>query len=149
MLAPLKLQRALEGKSSTQVRKYRANHSTRFALSGITDQSTLKRMNVGGSLRWEDRGSIGYFGVEQYPETITELDANNPIWAKSNYYLDLFASYRTRLFNDKVGATFQINVRNLQESGSLRAVGAFPNGETSIYRIMDPRQVILTATFDF
>lgn len=40
------------------------------------------------------------------------------------------------------------NVRNLQESGRLQAIGVFPDGTPNAYRIVDPRQFILSATFD-
>jgi len=149
LIAPLALARATEGKSSPQVRKYRANLSTSYRLAGLTEQRFLKRMNVGGSVRWEDKGSIGYYGSQTLPAQITALDPNRPIWAKANYYVDLFASYRTRLYKDKIGATFQVNVRNLQESGSrLNVVKAYPDGSPNVFRIVDPRQFIFTATFE-
>ena len=44
---------------------------------------------------------------------------------------DLSARYRTRLFGDRVRAKFQFNVRNVQESGSLQAVGVNPAGRRS------------------
>ena len=55
-----------------------------------------------------------------------------------------------RIFNQnlKISATFQLNVRNLQESGRLQPISAYPNGRVSGYRIIDPRQFILTASFD-
>jgi hypothetical protein len=57
--------------------------------------------------------------------------------------------YRTRLWANKLGTTFQLNVRNVQEKGGrLQPIGAFPDGTPHTYRIIDPRQFILTATFD-
>ena len=44
---------------------------------------------------------------------------------------DLSARYRTRLFGDRVRAKSQFNVRNVQESGSLQAVGVNPDGRRS------------------
>ena len=55
---------------------------------------------------------------------------------------------RTRLWSDKINAKFQFNVRNIQESGRLLPVSAFPDGTASVYRIVDPRQFILSATFE-
>ena len=49
---------------------------------------------------------------------------------------------------DRVGATLQLNVRNIQEGGRLQAIGVYPDGTPHTYRIVDPRQFILTATFD-
>jgi hypothetical protein len=136
------------GKSLPQVRKYRANVSTNFYLRGVTDQRWLKRINVGGAVRWEDKGGIGYYGVQSLPAIITDLDRNRPIYDKGRFYVDLLAAYRTKFKSDKIGMTLQLNVRNVQEGGRLQPVSAFPDGTPNAYRIVDPRQFILTATFD-
>jgi hypothetical protein len=146
--APLKLAQALAGKSLPQIRKYRANMSTSYRLAGITDHKYLKRFTVGGALRWEDKGAIGFYGVQQFPAIVTDYDPNRPIWDKSNLNIDGFFSYRTRLFSDKVGATFQFNVRSLNESGRLQPIAVDPDGRPSSYRIVAPRQFILQASFD-
>ena len=145
---PFSVVRAQEGKSSPQIRRYAPKLSTNFQLAGITENRILKRFNVGGALRWEAKSAIGYFGVQQLPAVITALDPNNPIYEKAHLYVDAFASYRTRLWGDKIGASFQLNVRNLQENGHLQPIGAFPDGTPNAYRIVDPRQFILQATFD-
>ncbi len=145
----LNIARANEGKSRPQIRKYRANVSTSYRLAGLMgDHAVLKAVTVGGALRWEDKGAIGYYGVESLPAVITALDPKRPIYDQAHLYADAFVAYRTRLFARKVGATFQLNVRNLQEGGRLQAISAFPDGTPNGYRIIDPRQFIVTATFD-
>jgi hypothetical protein len=57
-------------------------------------------------------------------------------------------SYKVKLFGGKVPASFQLNVRNLTEGGRLQPVNAYPDGTINTYRIIDPRQFILSATFD-
>ncbi len=146
--APYSAFRELEGKANTQSRKYKARFSTKVNLSGITDNDLLKRFEIGGAVRYESKAVIGYYGVQEYPEKITQLDVNRPIHDDPIYGLDLFVTYKTKLWNDKVNARIQFNVRNLNESGELRPVGVFPNGEVHTYRIVDPRQFILQATFD-
>mgnify|MGYP001599972145 CR=1 FL=1 len=146
--SPYAVIHAQEGKSKPSIRAYNFKLSTNYRLAGITENRFLKKMSVGGALRWEDRGAIGYYGVQKLPAVITALDPNNPIYDPSHLYVDLLASYRTRLWGDKIGATFQLNVRNLQESGRLQPTAAFPDGTPSSYRIVDPRQFILSATFD-
>jgi hypothetical protein len=149
VVSQLNIAKANEGKSRPQIRKYRANITTSYRLAGIAgDHPWLKRLTVGGALRWEDKGAIGYYGLEQLPAVITELDPNRPIYDKARTYGDLFMAYRTRMFSNKVGTTFQLNVRNVQENGRLQAISAFPDGTPNGYRIVDPRQFILTATFD-
>lgn len=144
---PLKIAQALQGKSNTQVRRYRVNYATNFRLAGLTEHSLLKRFNVGGALRWEDKGSIGYRGVQQLPAIITDLDPNQPIWDKAHLYVDAFVGYRTRLFSDKVGLSLQLNVRNVTEGGRLQPILVEANGQASAFRIIDPRLFILSATF--
>lgn len=151
VINPLAIARATEGKSRPQIREWRYSISTNYRLAGITEHPQLKRMEVGGAMRWEDKGAIGYYGIPVggVIEAATALDANRPIYDKANYYFDAFFKYNTRLFNDRVRATFQLNVRNIQESKAhLRAVGAYPNGQPHTFRIIDPRLFIFTTSFD-
>jgi hypothetical protein len=148
VLAPIKLSQATEGQPRPQVRKYRANFSTNYQLAAITENTHLKRMNIGGAVRWEDKGAIGFYGKQQLPAAITELDGSRPIWDTDHLYLDAFVGYRVRLFANRIGAKFQLNVRNLTESGRLQPIAAFPDGTRNSFRIIDPRQFIFTATFD-
>ena len=147
VLSPLQIAQAMQGKSRPQVRQYRANFLTNYRLAGLTDQRFLKRFSVGGAVRWEDRGAIGFRGTQQLPAVITTLDASQPIWDKSRTYLDAFVAYRTKLFADKVGLTVQLNARNVAESGRLQPVAVEADGRVSAYRIIDPRLFILSATF--
>ena len=146
---PLAVYRQLEGRPRPQLSKYTAKFSTRYNLAGLTDHRHFKNVTVGGSLRYIDEKAIGFYGVQSLPQTITALDPNRPIYSPSETQVDLFVSYRTRLFNDKVRANFQLNVKNAQESGGgLRVTAAFPDGSPLAYRIIDPRQFILSASFD-
>jgi hypothetical protein len=146
--APFGIMQAQEGKNNPQVRRYNFRASTSFQLAGVSDNKWLKRTTVGGAFRWEDKAAIGYYGLQSLPAIITDLDPNRPIYDKSHYYVDAFVSYKTKLWRDKVGATFQFNVRNLGENGRLQPVGAFPDGTIHTFRIIDPQQFMLTASFD-
>jgi hypothetical protein len=147
-----------EGTPQPNIRKYSARFSTNFKFAGITQHEQLRKLEVGGALRFADKGFLGYYGVQRLPATITDLDRNNPIWDRGNFFgkktsghysLDVNVRYRTRLWANKVGTTLQLNIRNLQEAGDrLQPINAFPDGTPSAYRIVDPRQFILTATFD-
>eukprot|EP01035_Chromulina_nebulosa_P067297 gene67297-92187_t len=80
---------------------------------------------------------------------ILQLDPNRPIYSSADINVDLFVNYRTKLFADKVRANFQLNVKNVQEEGGrLQKTSAFFDGRASTYRIVDPRQFILSASFD-
>jgi hypothetical protein len=147
--APVNLLRATEGQAKPQVRQYRINYMTNFRLAGVTQNRILKNMNIGGAIRWEDKGAIGYYAMEQLPAVMTAYDPNRPVWDKAHLYADLLVGYRTRLFSNKVGATFQLNVRNILEGGRLQPVSAYPDGQTGAYRIIDPRLYIFSVTLDF
>lgn len=146
--APLNLYTALEGKSKPQIRKYRANFSTNFRLAAITSHPILKRFSIGGAVRWEDKGAIGYYGLQQLPNLVTDLDPERPVYDKAHYYIDTVISYRTPMFSDRVMATFQFNVRNANENGRLQPLAANPDGTPTAYRIVEPRVFILSASFD-
>lgn len=146
--APLRLAQAQEGKSNPQIRKYRVNFLTNYRLAGITEHPVLKKFNLGGAVRWEDKSAIGYYGLQSLPAVITDFDPNRPIYDKARLYVDTIVGYRTKLFSDRMSATFQLNVRNLTEGGRLQPISAYPTGVGSVFRIVDPRQFILSATFD-
>lgn len=146
--APFAVIKAQEGKANPQVRPYALRFSSSYQLAGLSDNAHLKRMTVGGALRWEDKGAIGYMGVQQLPAVITDLDTSRPIYDKSHTYVDMFVSYKAKLWSSKVDATFKLNVRNLGETGRLQPVGAFPDGTIHTYRIVDPQVFILSASFD-
>ena len=137
------------GKPRTQVRKYRWATVTNYDFN----QGRLKGLNVGGAIRWEDRASIGFGGkapvtTGTFAGAVLELDKDKPYWSKARYYFDLSAGYRLRLFGDKVRTRAQLNIRNVLEDGRLQSVAVNPDGSTYVYRIIDPRQFILSMSFD-
>ncbi len=144
----LKVAKVTEGLTRPQIRRYGGKLTTNFRLAGLTDRAILRGFNVGGAVRYESKGAIGYYGLQQLPAIIEDYDVTRPIWDKAQVYADAFVGYRTRLWANKVGATFQLNVRNLQEGGRLQPIAAFPDGTPNSYRIIAPRQFILSATFD-
>lgn len=145
---PLNVAQATEGLARPQIRRYTGSLTTNFRLSGITDHSILKAINVGGAVRYESKGAIGYYGLQQLPAIIEDYDISRPIWDKGHVYVDAFVGYRTRLWRNKVGATFQLNVRNVGESGRLQPIAAYPDGTPNSFRIVSPRQFILSTTFE-
>ncbi|MBD5782510.1 hypothetical protein IEN85_23630 [Pelagicoccus sp. NFK12] len=155
--APMSVFRALVGRPRPQIREYTAKFNTKYRLAGISEDTFLKDMSVGGSVRWADKASIGFYGLGYDPakdlrlpeNKILELDTNRPIYSPAETYVDLFVSYKTKLFDEKVDANFQLNVKNAFENGGgLQATSAFLDGTSSTYRIIDPRQFILSASFD-
>jgi outer membrane receptor protein involved in Fe transport len=149
LIAPMKLAVASQGKQRTQTREWRVNTVTNFKLAGVTQNRWLKPLDVGGAVRWEDKGSIGFFGAPPDADGIVRsLDPDRPVWDKGRYYFDVMAGYDLRLFGDKVRARVQLNVRNVLEDGRLQPVAVNPDGSPWAFRIIDPRQFFLSATFN-
>lgn len=146
---PLAVYRQLEGRPRPQLSKYTFKFSTKYRLAGISENKILRNMSVGGSLRWTDKRAIGFLGKQSLPDRITELDTNRPVYSPAETYVDLFVAYRTKLFGDRVRATFQLNAKNIGERGGrLMATQVFPDGTPLAYRIVDPQQFVLSASFE-
>ncbi|HVU35554.1 MAG TPA: TonB-dependent receptor plug domain-containing protein [Opitutaceae bacterium] len=146
---PYNVVKQQEGKADPQTRQYHWSLSTNYRLAGITDNRWLKNATVGGALRWESQGAIGYWGIQDANGIYTSLNTDAPIYDKSHLYVDLIASYRMKLWGDRINAILRLKVENVQENGRLQAISAYPNGQANAYRIVDPRRFILTTTFDF
>jgi hypothetical protein len=149
LLSPYLVGVANVGKPRTQIRKYRWAAVTNYDFT----EGALKNFNVGGAIRWEDKASIGFAGKApatsgNFAGAILELDPNKPFWDRSRFYADLSAGYRFRLFGDKVRTRVQLNVKDAFESGRLQKVAVNPDGSAFAYRIINPRQFILSMAFD-
>jgi len=148
-LIPYKLSVASEGKARPQVREWRCNAITSVKLAELVNNRLLKRLTVGGALRWEDKAAIGYrAGPPDSDGVIRELDVNRPVFDQARVYADLLISSSFRWLNDKVHSRIQLNVRNVLENGRLQPIAVNPDGQPFAHRIVDPRQIILTTTFE-
>ncbi len=137
------------GRPRTQIREFRFAGITNYEFT----EGRLKDFSIGGAVRWESKASIGFLGAA--PETsgpfqgaVLFLDNDKPVWDKARFYTDLSAAYRFKLFGDKVRAKVQLNVKNALEGGRLQPIAVNPDGTPYAYRIIDPRQFILSASFD-
>jgi hypothetical protein len=156
VLSPLTVALGTQGLRKPQTREYTFNFLTNYRLAGLggmfTDRmSWLKNMAVGGSYRWASQAAIGYYGSAPDPATgvITTLDKTKPFFDKPAGHVDLTVNYRTKLFHNRIGTTFQLNVKDLTENGNrLMGVAINPDGQYWNYRIIDPRQFVFTTTFD-
>ncbi|MBI5768102.1 MAG: TonB-dependent receptor plug domain-containing protein [Verrucomicrobia bacterium] len=149
LISPYLVGVANVGKPRTQVRKYRWAAVTNYDFT----EGRLKNFNFGGALRWEDKASIGFGGKPpatsgNFAGAILELDKDKPFYDRARYYADLSAGYRFKLWNDKIRAKVQLNIKDAFESGRLQKVGVNPDGSTYAYRIINPRQFILSTSFD-
>lgn len=143
----LLLDRDLQGQSVSGQRKYRWSYLTSYTFNA----GRYKGVTVGGSQRWEDKAVIGYFGKASGANgTLLDVsDVTRPIYEPANYYTDLWVSYRRPIWDNKVTMKLQLNVNNVLEGGELRTVGVNYDGSPYSFRIIDPRQFIFTASFEF
>ncbi len=148
VVSQLALAKALQGVSAPDLRKYHGSLVTNYMFS----QGPLKGFSIGGAESYESRGAVGYYGFASNPLTptlIDQADVNRPIWSKANYYTDLWVAYGRKVFNNKVGLKIQLNCENVTEGGHLDPIAYNLDGTPYGYRIVDPRQFILTTTFTF
>ena len=149
VLASLKLALTTQGKAKPQTREWRANVLGKYRLAGLGVENWLKDANVGGAVRWEDRGAIGFFGgAPDADGAVRELDSARPIFDSARTYLDFMCGYSLRLFKGRTRTDLQLNVRNVFEDGRLQVVGVNPDGRPFNFRIIDPRQFIFTVSFE-
>ncbi len=149
---PVNLAIATQGKKKPQTREYSFAYVTSYDLKGLalSERFTwLRASTLGGNYRWSSRGAIGYLGGRPDADGVLRaLDPNRPVYDKARDSLGVFARYRTKLFRDRVGASFQLNVNNVfKDGGHLQPTAVNPDGTPWRFRIIDPRQFIFSATF--
>lgn len=108
---------------------------------------------MGGAERWESKAAIGFYGKVDdpvnYPGVVNFSDPNRPVYDHGNFYTDLWVAYGRKLFGDRIGWKTQLNIDNVLESGRLAPTAVNFDGTPWSYRIIDPRQFILSSTFTF
>lgn len=147
------LAKALEGAVSPSLRKYQASFLTNYRFDNDAWGGRLKGVAIGGSARWQSKAAIGYLGKVgnpvNSPGVINLNDVTRPIYDDGIFNSDLWISYSTRIYNDKVGLKLQLNCNNWTESGRLQPTQVNFDGSPWAFRIIDPRMWIAQATFTF
>jgi hypothetical protein len=95
-------------------------------------------------VRWVDRGSTS----GPFTGAILQLDKNKPVWDAARFYFDASAGYRFKFYNDRIRARVQLNLKDVFEKGRLQPVGVNPDGSYYAYRIIAPRRITLSTSFD-
>ena len=144
------LAKDLDGQKAMGQRKY----SWAFITNYVFQQDALKGFSVGGAQRWADKAVIGYYGKASgadplNPGVLDLSDTSRPIYDDAKYYTDLWVAYTRRIMSDKVRMKLQLNVADAFQNGGLEPVAVNYDGSVYAYRIVDSRQFMLTATFDF
>ena len=139
----LRLERELQGQVTPGQRKYRATLLSNYKFT----EGRLRGFNLGGSIRWEDKSIIGYYGKPNEGGSTGDLlvisDITRPIHDGANTRVDLWWGYEWK-FDSGVIAKVRLNVVDAFENGRLQPIKVNLNGDVYGYRIIDPRRFILT-----
>jgi outer membrane receptor protein involved in Fe transport len=148
--SPMSLAKALEGKRTQGQREWRASLISTYRWV----EGTLKGWEVGGSLRYQDDAVIGYLGgTPDAQGVIRTLDAAKPVFDNLDPSVDVWVTKSLTLpkfLGRDIRCKLQLNVRNVLENGNwLQPIAINPDGRPNSYRIVDPREWYVNATFDF
>jgi outer membrane receptor protein involved in Fe transport len=137
--------RSGEGRPSTQLAKWRASGLTNYTFT----EGPLTGFNIGGGARYIEGSVIGNPVFLDDQGRVTGLDLDRPYKSSGYVAVDAWMGYRTKIYRNKIDLSFQLNVRDLQESGSFRPITANSDGTHSAFRIMQPRTFYLTTTLEY
>ncbi len=121
---------AANGQAINELRKWRWNVVTNYTFT----QGFLRNVNIGGSVRWQDKAAIGYYPKYNEDAGIWVTDVTKPIWAPSETNYDLWIGYERKLKRDLVWQ-IQLNVYDLFSDEDLIPIAANPDGTVAQVRI--------------
>lgn len=108
--------------------------------------SALKGFSIGGTARYRGDRFLGF------PDDANGLpDASGAYKGGSTEIYDLMVRYRTKVFDDKIDWSLQLNVRNLFDDTDLKpsSTDGLGLGNVVRWRFQIPRVYQLTSTFRF
>jgi outer membrane receptor protein involved in Fe transport len=147
-----------DGAVVQELRKWRAN----FVGNYDFQTGRLKGFGVGTGVRWLDKSALGYpvanfradltpvpAGAAALPSDIRISDVRHPYYGPTETRYDAWISYRTKLFQNKVGMKVQLNVRNMFTHNELVPAFINPDGSIPVWSIAEGRKFTLSAKFSF
>lgn len=109
---------SLNGQSTGEVRKYRANLITNYDF----DHGALKGIGVGGGYRWEDKSVIAY-APRLNADGSYGINLDRPFYAPRENSLDLWISYKRKL-SARIDWKLQLNVFDVGKKNRLVPIAA-------------------------
>ena len=137
--------KSVDGQPSTQLRKWHANIVSNYTFN----DGSLKGFNFGGAARYLEKAVIGNPAITDSTGAVTGLDLAHPYYAGSYIGVDAWVGYTTKVYHDKYVLNFQLNGRDLEQSGGFRPIVANSDGAHAVYRIVQPRTFYLTTKLEF
>lgn len=137
-----------EGRPTAELRPWRFNAITNYNFS----EGRLKGFGIGGALRWQDSGVIGFPtlpGVIAGRDTFIP-DITNGYQGSTETNIDAFLSYRRKIFDNKIDWSIRLNVKNLNaDKNGVIPIRAQPDGSIARVRTSPPRVFLLSNSFKF
>ncbi len=140
------LARALDGTQLPEQREWRVNVTARYDFL----DGALKGVQVGGSLRYQDKIAGGYPNLLDENDNVIP-DIANPWFGPDDINGDIFFRYSRPIMNGKANWRIQLNARNLyRKNGDEDIPIEFnPDGAVTYVRVPVEQQWFLTNTFSF
>jgi hypothetical protein len=134
---------AFDGLPNPEIRRWRVNFVTRYQFR----EGPLDGFSFGGSVRWQDRVSIGTdVIVAEDGEIAPDLDTL--YFGPEQTSVDFFLGYRRKIWDGKVNWTIQFNIRNaFNDKDDLIPVVAQPDGSYAEVRVSPPRSYSISTGF--
>jgi outer membrane receptor protein involved in Fe transport len=142
-LVPLRSALAGEGLHSPEVREWRFSGVTNYTFR----EGRLKGWAIGGAVRWQDKGAIGYASKIE-PGAGLVYDVTRPYYAPAQTDVDAWVRYTCKL-GKRVTWTAQLNVKNIGVGNELIPVQVQPDGTRADFRIRESQTWTLSNTFSF
>lgn len=139
------LYKSVDGQPSPQLAKWHASALTNYTLS----EGKFKGFSVGGGFRYIEKSIIGNPQILDAAGTPIALDLAHPYYNSPRLGIDLWTGYKMKVYKNKYDLSFQLNLRDIDQSGGFQPIAANPDGSHSTYRIVQPRSFYLTTTLDF
>ncbi|MEO6004825.1 MAG: TonB-dependent receptor plug domain-containing protein [Opitutus sp.] len=137
--------KSVDGQPSTQLRKWHASVLSNYEFT----DGPLKNFNIGGGARYLEKAVIGNPAILDATGTVTALDLAHPYYSGGYIAVDAWVGYRRKILHDRYVLGFQLNGRDLEQSGGFRPIAANSDGAHSVYRIVQPRTFYLTTKLEF
>lgn len=135
---------AANGQAINELRKWRWNLVSNYSFS----EGFLKNVNVGGSVRWQDKAAIGYYPMYNSAAGIWVTDVTKPIYAPAETNYDAWIGYERKIGKHVVW-NIQLNAYDLFAKKGLIPIVANPDGTVAQVRIPSETTWALTNTFKF
>jgi hypothetical protein len=139
--------KSVDGQPSQQLAKWHSSLVSNYTFN----EGWIKGFSFGGAARFVDKKIIGNPVIRDSSGAVVALDLAHPYYTGSYIAVDAWLGYKTKvpMFGKKYGLSFQLNGRDLEQSGGFRPIVANSDGTHSVYRIVQPRTFYFTTRFEF